>query len=154
MGFLDFILSSHTPSQPLNDPILILFLLIHFSPLIRFASIQYLSECDKCDQVTKVPVGFITYWGKHKMLLSVSLTRCLSNSVMFSLRVRCSSLSRSPAGHAASFLPYGASSELIDRSSGRAETWDHITHYTLGQRSHNPSSYIPYLFAAVWVNRG
>ena len=40
------------------------------------------------------------------------------------------------------------------RSELKAQSDLRIGHYTPGQRGHNPSSYIPYLLAAVWVNRG
>ncbi|MPC81575.1 hypothetical protein E2C01_076200 [Portunus trituberculatus] len=56
---------------------------------------------------------------------------------------KCNSPRSSP-GHPAILPHYGASSELIDRSSGRTETRTHSTHR--GKRGHNPSSYIPYLF--------
>ena len=61
----------------------------------------------------------------------------------------CYSPPRSPAGHPAAF-PYGASSELMDRSSVGLKP-----HHTLhtGTARPQPLSYIPYLLAAVWLKR-
>ncbi|MPC91288.1 hypothetical protein E2C01_086313 [Portunus trituberculatus] len=54
---------------------------------------------------------------------------------------------QSPAGHPASLLHYGTSSELILTDLRLGLRPPHTSQHTPRLRGHNPPSYIPYLFA-------